>query len=178
MGRKPKNWPIEELRKAIEQEGLTHVAAGLQLGIPGKYVSDLCKRHGIKCQRRGPRSGEAHPDWEGGRVKIKGYWHIYCPGHPKARKPVPYVPEHRLVMEKILGRYLKDGEVVHHANRDREDNRPENLRLYSSNGKHLHDELLGRCPKWTEDGKRRILAGVQKRIPTPVAIKSDALRLK
>lgn len=39
--------------------------------------------------------------------------------------------QHRAVMEKHLGRPLASGEVVHHANHDRADNRLENLEVMS-----------------------------------------------
>jgi hypothetical protein len=38
---------------------------------------------------------------------------------------------HGLVMESILGRYLLPGESVHHRNGVRDDNRPQNLELWT-----------------------------------------------
>lgn len=57
-----------------------------------------------------------------------GYVIAYAPKHPKAHKD-GYVLLHRLVVEFQLGRYLEDGEVVHHMNHIRDDNRIENLIL-------------------------------------------------
>lgn len=53
---------------------------------------------------------------------------IYKPNHPNANA-YGYLPEHRYVMSKFLGRPLEKGEDVHHINGDKKDNRIENLKL-------------------------------------------------
>jgi hypothetical protein len=66
-----------------------------------------------------------------------GYVMIFAPKHPKATKLDKYIYEHILVMEEHLGRYLKKGEIVHHRNGIKTDNRIENLQLVNGNREHL-----------------------------------------
>jgi len=74
---------------------------------------------------------ESNGNWKGGRTRHKaGYVMVRLPGHPRARKS-PYALEHILVAEQTLGRYLEPGETVHHRNGVRDDNRPENLELWT-----------------------------------------------
>lgn len=53
-----------------------------------------------------------------------------------------YIAEHRIVMELSLGRRLREGEVIHHINGNKQDNRLDNLSLTSAGGhRNLHYSL-------------------------------------
>lgn len=62
------------------------------------------------------------------KIRKDGYIAIYFPDHPNSNKD-GYILEHKLVMECLIGRHLKNDEVVHHINQKRDDNRKENLQL-------------------------------------------------
>jgi hypothetical protein len=64
----------------------------------------------------------------GYKMRGDGYIAIAVPEHPFATKD-GYVLEHRLVMEKHLGRYLLPHEDVHHEDENRQNNALENLKL-------------------------------------------------
>lgn len=78
--------------------------------------------------------GELASNWRGGKRNFRGYITIYSPDHPFNNQK--YVFEHRLVMEKKLGRYLAKDEIVHHINGIKTDNRPENLQVLKR-GEHV-----------------------------------------
>jgi hypothetical protein len=73
------------------------------------------------------RRGSLSHNWKGGRKKmVAGYIRAFAPDHPFA-DPKGYVLEHRLIAEKVLGRYLKPAEMIHHFNAQKDDNRNQNL---------------------------------------------------
>lgn len=77
-----------------------------------KKISDSHKKGGIGAKK----------------LRCDGYVGIYFPDHPKSSKD-GYIMEHILVMESLIGRHLCDNEVVHHINKQKTDNRKENLVL-------------------------------------------------
>lgn len=101
----------------------------------GKHLSREWKINLSKNHR--DCKGKNHPMWSGGRCKNgAGYILIYKPEHLFAGC-YNQVREHRLIMEKFLGRYLDNNEVVHHVNGIKDDNNIENLILFANNKEHM-----------------------------------------
>jgi hypothetical protein len=88
------------------------------------------------------KTGSQNPAWKGGRkIRKDGYILAYAPDHPHAisdgDNDKRYVLEHRLVMEKHLGRHLEPNEVVHHIDGNTSNNEIANLKLYNSQSEHI-----------------------------------------
>jgi hypothetical protein len=96
------------------------------------------------------RSGSEHQHWKGGRIDSgDGYIlvHLDVLGDSDRSLAEPmttqktYVLEHRLVVARMIGRPLRDDELVHHVNGDKTDNRPANLRLVSRQGHPAENKI-------------------------------------
>lgn len=100
---------VEDCEQAALSRGLCNMHY-LRLRAHGDVGShEKTRNHGFRGTKTDPRNG---------------YVYRYGGGRPRL--------EHRVVMEHKLGRPLKTHENVHHINGQRDDNRPENLELWST----------------------------------------------
>lgn len=81
------------------------------------------------------RKGAGNPAWKGGITYRQGYKFIKMPNHPNSNRG-GYIAEHRLVMEKKIGRYLETSEQVHHLDYDKTNNSSDNL-IILTRSEHL-----------------------------------------
>ena len=80
-------------------------------------------------------TGDKNPKWKGGKFIRKKYFYVLSPKHPFATKQ-GYILEHRLVMEKHIGRYLLKKEIVHHIDSNTFNNHINNLMLFPNSSAH------------------------------------------
>jgi len=171
--------PELTLRLFHEGKSLTQMAAAVGTNVT--QVKMFLGRRGIQKKFVTMKYGEDHYAWKGRLIDKDGYVLIHVKNHPCNRKHTNYIFEHRLVMEKHIGRYLLQNEVVHHIDGNKQNNSIENLQLFSNNADHLKHELTGRCPNWSEDGKARIREGAHRRkqrrlASTPMTLEAYARR--
>ena len=107
-----------------------HSNRAKRLGITDNYAADPRLKDDVAYQKL-PIGTRRQRD--GGYVAIK-----------TELGSAPWPLEHRLVMEKHIGRPLHPDETVHHLNGDKTDNRLENLELWSSRhpkGQRVRDKV-------------------------------------
>jgi len=88
-------------------------------------------REALRLKYPSGRFGDKAANWKGGKIfagRAKRYIYQHQPDHPHANTE-GYVMEHRLVVEKQLGRYLDPKEIVHHKDGNTHNNNSRNLEV-------------------------------------------------
>ncbi len=102
-------------------------------------IRNLCVRYGFKMRKSTDYKAPSGPEsvhWKGGRTIGDGYVYLTIDGVRRG--------EHRIVMEKVLGRTLKKSEHIHHLNGIRGDNRLENLVVMEKSEHHKEGRTLAK----------------------------------
>ena len=152
----------ETTKRLIELSDGTRSSSEIaeMLGVGRRYVSKIQLQKGLPRLKEGARGGAGNHQFDTGRrIGTDGYVVVTAPqDHPYARlrtkRETKRIPEHRLVMEATLGRYLLPAEVVDHLDGLTLHNAPSNLRLFASNREHLRLTLGGRAPKLSLAGAK------------------------
>jgi len=118
------------------QKGETCAQIGRSLNVDGKTVGRWFAKAGFPVRNRSQRAaGERNSSWKGGRRLTKdGYLLVWTPDG--------FILEHRMNMEKHLGRKLLSNEIIHHLNENKLDNRISNLMVCVGNGEHRKQHIL------------------------------------
>nr|DAG38919.1 MAG TPA: terminase ATPase subunit [Caudoviricetes sp.] len=142
-GRKKK--PFIPTQKEVQdivstyKAGYSSTQLGLRYNVCPNSILKVLKKNGVRIRpsvavlaqmyrkTRGEREKRRRPGFKTHppRSTSAGYVVVYAPDHPRAQHG--YIWEHVLVVEKELGRYLGPDEVVHHIDRQKNNNDPANL---------------------------------------------------
>lgn len=146
----------------LSNQAMSSAQIAQAVGLSRRYVSKLQQRLDLPRLNKGARNGQKNHRFVSGRqIGLDGYVYVSAPkNHPyacvRAGRQAKTILEHRLVMERKLGRYLLPTEVVDHIDGLTLHNAPENLRLFQSNADHLETTIAGKQKLISPAGREKL----------------------
>lgn len=136
--------PIDdaELTRLMDEAILTQYEIAAHFGVSHPTIVRAVRRLSLKSKKGRGLPLEKNYFWQGGKqIEREGYVLVKAPDHPY-RSKAGYVREHRLVMEQMIGRYLRPEEEVHHKDGDPTNNHADNLQLFANHAEHMRHHWL------------------------------------
>ncbi|WP_218569023.1 HNH endonuclease [Pseudomonas sp. A-1] len=170
--------PCEACGKPFERKYKAQRACSYECGNRLKEANRACtckqcgaafiRPHGkqqMYCSRRCSMLARGGGKANGPYRHPEGHELRHSSGYVQQKVGGKWIMQHRLVMEQVLGRPLLPTERVHHKNGQRDDNRPENLELWTGvgsskkdpHGVRVVDKVLDMIESLTADERARVL---------------------
>jgi hypothetical protein len=154
--------PYKALVKCEDCEQTRYVARVNYITSKNEHPCRSCSN-----KRNGKAKAGKYTAWNSGKrysireterteyVNSAGYIEVWCGRGEKSRgRKDGYKLKHHLVMEDLIGRKLEPGEIVHHINGQKTDNRAENLYLCTgSEHRQIHASLERVAMQLVQSGK-------------------------
>ena len=131
------NWTEQQRQQVLslyQQEDLSISDIAKIVERTHASVEKFLHRSGLNKRKAGAPKGKKNPFWAGGRPKVD-YKKVWIPSEKRL------VKEHRLVIERKLGRKLLPTEVVHHIDGNPLNNHEDNLEVLPSHSDHIKHHL-------------------------------------
>jgi len=135
-----------EVAKALYLSGLSLSQIASRLNVNGETVRKALHTMGVAMRRRGTHKGCSFNPIKGG----KG---LTPQGYIRKRRDFrgdSHGLEHRIIAERAIGRKLRAGEVVHHIDCNRANNRNDNLLVCDTNYHAALHARMAKHPYWSK----------------------------
>lgn len=156
MTRRPHNFidiPLAEIAALYDQDARAVRKLAAKYGVHRNTIYQKMQRAGLQmrsqraCHKAGNTRSAEHPRWRDDRMVREGYARIRVgKEHPLAYSD-GFALEHIVIWVAAGNTPPAAGEIIHHRNGIKTDNRIENLeRLTRAEHNRLHNAERGRCP--------------------------------
>lgn len=133
-GRPPSTIHLEDkIVQIYHEQKISQSQIAKIVGVSQSVISRVFRKNKLTPHKHQAPKRELSPFWKGGVTYRDGYVYEMSDEFPTMCQTTGYIPQHRLVMARYLGRSLYDFETVHHIDNNRKNNELSNLQLRIGN---------------------------------------------